>query len=318
LSEINASTFATGPTNLPPAIAIVFPPDSVWITTGVRSEIRAVASDPDGQVTLVQFFVDGNLIATNSSSPYTNLWRPTIGQEGSHILTAIATDNLGASTISAPVNVLRTQYPGQNDYLILTPTNGSVFVEPAVVEINARLTASDGRYRPTDFFLGTSLIGTVSDPPYRLTVSNLTAGNYALTVVANTNTVGQQPGNPVPANIRVVKVALTNAALATNREFQFDVQSSLVGQPTTIQGSADLIDWLSISTNVPTTNVFHFIDTQTANYSRRFYRVVVPPCPHCQSPHTELLEIASSKTFTVYRCFKCSLIWRVPNEDFTA
>jgi hypothetical protein len=40
--------------------------------------------------------------------------------------------------------------------------------------------------------------------------------------------------------------------------------------------------------------------------------VVGPPCPHCQSPHTEWLEFASSKTFTVYRCFKCSVIWRVP------
>ena len=106
LSEIRAPAAAASPTNLPPAVAIVFPPDGVSIASGIGDfQMRAIASDPDGQVAQVQFFLDGKLFATNKSAPYTNVWP---GSLYGSVLTAVAIDNWGLATTSAPVNVIRT------------------------------------------------------------------------------------------------------------------------------------------------------------------------------------------------------------------
>jgi len=45
--------------------------------------------------------------------------------------------------------------------------------------------------------------------------------------------------------------------------------------------------------------------------------VIGPPCPKCQSPHSERLEFSTERPFHVYRCFQCGHIWRLPVEPPT-
>ena len=271
-------------TNLPPSVRIVFPTDGVFIAYGGTTQLRAVASDPDGFVTEVQFFVDGILVATNTSAPYTNFWPGILGGAGSHVLTATAIDNSGAVATSEPVVVFRSQAPGHNAYGIIAPTDGSVFVEPATFEVQAILGLSDGRFRQTDFYmsnsrydLGTNRIAQLDYPPYTVTVSNLMAGTYTFFVVANTNVVYQQPVNAVPVTVTVVKLETVEAGWNSSALFEFHELTAFPGKPNWIQASTNLVDWMSISTNVPAATKFRFIDVDSVNYSRRFYRVVVLP-----------------------------------------
>ena len=70
--------------------------------------ITANAADSDGTITKVDFYNGATLLNTDSTAPYSvtlagfNL--------GSYTFTAVATDNSGASTTSAPVNISISQH----------------------------------------------------------------------------------------------------------------------------------------------------------------------------------------------------------------
>src|SRR5205823_3627916 len=70
---------------------------------GADLTISADASDSDGAITKVEFFQGGIKLGKTATSPYSVVWNSLI--EGQYPLTAVATDNDGAATISAPVTI---------------------------------------------------------------------------------------------------------------------------------------------------------------------------------------------------------------------
>jgi hypothetical protein len=48
------------------------------------------------------------------------------------------------------------------------------------------------------------------------------------------------------------------------------------GQTYILQGSSDLINWISLSTNAPSSVPFTWVDPAATNFTSRFYRVIVP------------------------------------------
>lgn len=95
------ATFAVTTPNLPPTVALTAPAagDSAEINTVVT--VSATAADADGAVSSVEFFDGATSIGVDTSSPYGVSWTPTT--VGARALTARATDNLTATTTSAPV-----------------------------------------------------------------------------------------------------------------------------------------------------------------------------------------------------------------------
>src|SRR5262249_10890352 len=65
--------------------------------------LSAGAQDFDGQVSRVEFYAGTNKLGEITNSPYSLVW--TNPMSGPFALTAAATDNSGARTVSAPVNV---------------------------------------------------------------------------------------------------------------------------------------------------------------------------------------------------------------------
>ena len=96
--------------NLPPTVSIAAPLNGATVTVPPAVSVTATASDSDGTVSAVAFYANGSLIGTGTSSPYFVSWNaPTAGN---YSLTAVATDNVGASTTSAPVVVAVTAPTG--------------------------------------------------------------------------------------------------------------------------------------------------------------------------------------------------------------
>jgi hypothetical protein len=132
------------PTNLPPVVRIVSPADSACFRAPVDIPIFAYAFDPDGYVTTVEFFAGTNslgfgnrLIAgTNQSLTWfpTNLFFIVWSNAplGTYALTAEATDNGGASTVSEPVNV--TILPPPPPTTNLPPVVSIVATDPVAIE----------------------------------------------------------------------------------------------------------------------------------------------------------------------------------------
>jgi len=91
--------------NLRPAIWLDSPADgaNLLLQNPAALTLSAGALDFDGQVTRVEFYAGTNKLGEATNSPYSLVWTNPIS--GTFALTAAATDNSGARTVSAPVNV---------------------------------------------------------------------------------------------------------------------------------------------------------------------------------------------------------------------
>lgn len=88
--------------NQAPTVSITNPTNGSTLTAGSNITITADASDADGTISQVEFFVDGNSIGTDNSAPYSISWTVASGTSS---LTATATDDQNASTTSSVVAV---------------------------------------------------------------------------------------------------------------------------------------------------------------------------------------------------------------------
>jgi hypothetical protein len=98
-----ATVTVTATTNTPPTAAITYPADGATFAWKPTITVTATASDPDGQVTRVEFRDGTTVLGQDTTAPYSYTWRNV--PVGSHGLTVRATDNSGAVTTSAAVNI---------------------------------------------------------------------------------------------------------------------------------------------------------------------------------------------------------------------
>jgi hypothetical protein len=85
----------------PPTVSLTAPAAGATVS-GTAATLSATASD-NVAVAKVDFFVDGALVGTDTSSPYSISWNSTTVANGSHSFTARATDTAGNATTSAAV-----------------------------------------------------------------------------------------------------------------------------------------------------------------------------------------------------------------------
>jgi hypothetical protein len=104
--------FASGATpglpnsiNQSPTVALTAPANGASYTLPATVNFAATASDSDGSIAKVEFYVDGNKVGEDTSAPYTFAWTAT---GGVHTCTAVAIDNALGITTSAPITVLVT------------------------------------------------------------------------------------------------------------------------------------------------------------------------------------------------------------------
>jgi glucose/arabinose dehydrogenase len=93
--------------NVPPSVTITNPVENAVLSSSAAVTIRASATDADGSVTNVQFFDGLVSLGNDATSPYSI--NATLAP-GLHTLTAVARDNLGAATTSAPVHITTARY----------------------------------------------------------------------------------------------------------------------------------------------------------------------------------------------------------------
>src|SRR5262249_60646378 len=97
---------ASGAANQLPTVSITAPANNATFTAPANITINATASDPDGTVQKVDFYQNGILLGTDTTSPYSFAWN-NVGA-GSYALTAVATDNVGGPTTWTAVNITVT------------------------------------------------------------------------------------------------------------------------------------------------------------------------------------------------------------------
>ena len=82
-----------------PSVALTQPATGATFIAPVDITLGATASDVDGSIDRVEFYVGNNLVNTDSTSPYSYVW--TGAPIGSHVISAVAFDNEAASSTSS-------------------------------------------------------------------------------------------------------------------------------------------------------------------------------------------------------------------------
>ena len=193
-------TVSNTTTTTPPTSAITSPTTASTVsgTVSVAADATAVPS-----VSKVEFYVDGSLKATDTTSPYTFAWDTTQVANGSHTLQAKAYDpsnNVGSSSVvTVTVNNTTTTPPSDTTapmVSITSPSNGATI--SGVTSIDTNATDNVGVTK-VEFYANGTLIGTdttqstANKYSFDWNTASVQNGQYTLTAkaydAANNSTV---------------------------------------------------------------------------------------------------------------------------------
>ncbi|MFP3852752.1 MAG: Ig-like domain-containing protein [Anaerolineales bacterium] len=186
-------------TDSPPSVTVTNPSDGDTVSGTVT--ITADATDDDA-VTQVEFFVDGGSISVDSegSDGWSASWDTTDYSDGSHTVSATATDTAG-QTATDSVSVTVDNVDDPPTVTITNPEDGSTV--SGTVEVTADA-SDDDAVTQVEFFVDDGSIGTDSDGSDGWTVNwDTTAyadGSHTVEAVA-TDTAGQTASDSVSVTV---------------------------------------------------------------------------------------------------------------------
>lgn len=187
------------PPNQPPVISISSPTKSEAFVAPATITIDAAASDADGSVTKVEFYNGTVKLGERTSSPFSFTWKDV--PEGTYSITAAATDNANARTVTPPVSVVVEKAATAVNKLpvvtILSPGHNSSLEAPAEVTLTAEASDSDGTINKVEYFSGPEKIGESSTSPWSLSFNFQEEGTYEITAAATDNLNAVTVSDPV-------------------------------------------------------------------------------------------------------------------------
>ncbi len=178
----------SGSPNVSPTVSLTSPLPNAIYTEGSNLIVSAAASDSDGTVSKVEFYYNGVLFASDKTAPFSYTVPNAV--PGVYSLTAIAYDNDGATTTSAPVSVTVAAQGGGNQAPIVTmtsPLNNSNYNAGANITISADAFDNDGTISAVELYYNGILFFTDKVAPYSFTAVGVPAGTYNLSAKAFDN-----------------------------------------------------------------------------------------------------------------------------------
>jgi peptidoglycan/xylan/chitin deacetylase (PgdA/CDA1 family) len=165
--------------NSGPAVSLTAPADGSSVTGGSVT-ISADATDEGSGIAGVEFFVDGTSVGTDTTAPYSIGWDSTTVSDGSHDLTARATDSLGNSLGS---NARTVTVDNSGPTVALTAPAASARITGTSSTISASASDSAG-VSSVEFFVGATSIGIDTTAPYSITWNTTAVADGAVSIVA--------------------------------------------------------------------------------------------------------------------------------------
>ncbi len=164
--------------NVPPTVALTQPaPDSIF-PASANIDLVATATDADGNVARVEFFVGNAKLGEDTEPPYTLTWAAM--PAGNYSLSARAVDNFGQTNVSAAVP-LRVELQNQPPAVTLAaPLGGAVFTAPGTVPITVNAADPDGIIAKVELYAGVDRIAELTAAPFTFIWTNVVAGDYPL------------------------------------------------------------------------------------------------------------------------------------------
>lgn len=256
--------------NAAPEVALTSPVNGASFSTPASFTMNALATDLDGTVTRVDYYAGDSLLGTVTSPPFAFSLNGL--QAGVHHLTAVATDNRGAWTVSAPVTVT-VHLATDPTVSITSPLDNTRLAAPAQITIQANAADLDGTITKVEFYVNGLKAGEDTVAPYSYTWTNVVSGSYLLTAKATDNSGAFRTSTPLNVTVVNAPQIYQQDTVYTGGEFRLPMKLE-TGKSYLIQASTNLVTWTTLQAFVAFGNAIEFVDTQAMNYPGRFYRIV--------------------------------------------
>ncbi|HEV3469226.1 MAG TPA: Ig-like domain-containing protein [Pyrinomonadaceae bacterium] len=186
ISLVKLAVASSAAPNSPPEVSLSVAPSAAALASntttvnGCSVTLTAAAADRDGTVAVVDFYNGATRVGTDTAAPYSFSWTPQAG--GTFAVTAMATDNTGATRTSATSAVTLTCSPAPTPTPTPAPTyavggrvtaGGAALAGVTVTLSGTRsataTTGADGRYSFTNLPAGANCTVTPSLKGYEFT-----------------------------------------------------------------------------------------------------------------------------------------------------
>ena len=216
-----ASLIRTG--NNSPVVDITSPSNNSKLKTGEKTTITATATDSDGTIAMVEFYVDGNSVGKDSIAPYSISYSPT---DGMHQITAKATDNQKATTTSSSIKILVSDNIAPV-VTIKVPKKARI----GAVTLEANASDEDGTIKHVEFYVDSVFVGKDSIAPYAYDWSAV-LGNHTVYAIATDDKEGK--GSSKKDSIEIFSNILPEIAILspTNNDTKIIKGSTVIIQAT--------------------------------------------------------------------------------------
>lgn len=192
-----------------PNVEITFPTDGAIVSDVVA--IDASAND-DTTVEVVEFFVNQSLVGSDATEPFSFSWDSTTVGDGSHEISAQATDSSGNVGISSKVSVtvdneVETEDTTPPDVSLTSPNDGESVSGSVTISASA---TDDTGIAHVDFYINNTFVDSDTSSPYELgwDTTGTSDGEYTLSAIAQ-DTWGNE-GSSSPVSVQVNNVDDSN------------------------------------------------------------------------------------------------------------
>ncbi|MBL9201973.1 MAG: hypothetical protein JNL39_15790 [Opitutaceae bacterium] len=213
--------FMVTPTGTPPTVRIANPPDGGSVQAGSAVNIIADAIAPDGFIKNVDFYLNGVLLSSNQSFPFTAAWTPSV--PGRYQFVAIGYDDKSNAVASAPITLTVTgAFP--TAAIINPDRSGLTVVQGSTLPVTVRAAGADGgltSLRIVEFLVD----GVVSDSLPKATTTTTTTGGGTPTppVLADPLTFNWKANVALGTHRLSTRVTGTNGLSITSAEVTVNV-----------------------------------------------------------------------------------------------
>jgi hypothetical protein len=166
--------------DVPPTVTVASPTSGTTYVGPTNVPLEASANSSDGVIEKVVFYNGSTKLGDGPDYEWKNI------PAGTYSITAVATDNYGISTTSAPVTLIIT--PDVPPTAAITyPASGSTYASGSTIYLLAAASSTDGAVESVSFYNGSTKLKTDAYEPYDYNWPKVAAGTYTITAVATDN-----------------------------------------------------------------------------------------------------------------------------------
>jgi chitodextrinase len=242
--------------NQAPTVSLTAPVAGTNYTVGDAVTITASASDlvgsnaTVGSIASVAFFDNGTLISSDNSAPYSASIAAITS--GSHVITASATDNEGATTTSASVTVSAGANVGPVFTSVTAPASAIV---GDVVTLSAVATDGDG-VASIEFFVNGVSVGVDNSAPFSVSYT-ATLGSKSITAKATDGRTPSASTTSSAVTLNVVANQAPSISISTAKStYKVGDVVTIITNATDADGTIASVEYFVNAVSVGTTNTW--------------------------------------------------------------